>query len=78
MADARDTPILGNHVAGLDPAAAPMGRGEPGRPRAEGLFRPVHDRRGLRLAIVLGNQAPAGVCPYAAGGRCHHCDIGLG
>lgn len=48
------------------------------RPYAKSLFRPVYDRRGLRLAIVLGNDAPSGICPYAARNLCHHCDIGLG
>jgi hypothetical protein len=47
-------------------------------PRTESLFKPVLDRRGLRLAIVLGNEAPNGVCPYAVTDNCHHCDIGLG
>ncbi|MFC1706552.1 hypothetical protein ACFL59_06970 [Planctomycetota bacterium] len=42
------------------------------------LFQPVWDRRGLRLAIVLGNHAPRGQCPHAAADLCHHCDIGLG
>lgn len=48
------------------------------RPNPESLFKPVYDRRGLRLAIVLGNEAPSGICPYAARNCCHHCDIGLG
>ncbi len=48
------------------------------RPPRESLFRPVYDRRGLRLAMVLGNEAPSGICPYAARNFCHHCDIGLG
>jgi hypothetical protein len=47
-------------------------------PHPESLFKPVYDRRGLRLAIVLGNEAPSGICPYAARNNCHHCDIGLG
>jgi hypothetical protein len=47
-------------------------------PPPESLFRPVYDRRGLRLAIVLGNEAPSGICPYAAKNLCHHCDIGMG
>jgi len=48
------------------------------RPHPESLFKPVYDRRVLRLAIVLGNEAPSGICPYAAKNLCHHCDIGLG
>ena len=47
-------------------------------PPPESLFKPVYDRRGVRLAIVLGNEAPSGICPYAAKNLCHHCDIGLG
>jgi len=47
-------------------------------PHPKSLFRPVYDRRGLRLAIVLGNEAPSGICPYAARNNCHHCDIGRG
>lgn len=46
--------------------------------RTESLFKTVQDRRGLRLAIVLGNEAPHGICPYAMRDNCHHCDIGLG
>ncbi len=41
-------------------------------------FLPVHDAYGPRLALVFGNQAPGGQCPYFAAGRCHHCDIGAG
>jgi len=48
------------------------------RPQPTSLFSPAYDRRGLRLAIVLGNEAPSGICPYAARNNCHHCDIGLG
>ena len=47
-------------------------------PRTDRLFKPVQDRRGLRLSIVLGNEAPHGICPYAVTYNCHHCDIGLG
>lgn len=53
-------------------------RADPAVPPASMLFRLVHDRHGLRLAIVLGNQAPGGLCPYVRMQRCHHCDIGLG
>jgi hypothetical protein len=42
------------------------------------LFEPVRDRYGWRLALVFGNHAPTGACPYYAGGLCHHCDIGAG
>jgi hypothetical protein len=38
----------------------------------------VRDRYGWRLALVFGNHAAAGVCPYFAAGRCAHCDIGAG
>ena len=40
------------------------------RPHQKSLFRPVYDRRGLRLAIVLGNEALSGICPYAARNNC--------
>jgi hypothetical protein len=42
------------------------------------VFTPVEDRYGARLALVFGNQAPGGVCPYYAAACCHHCDIGAG
>jgi len=51
---------------------------DPAIPSSSILFRPVYDVHGLRLALVLGNQAPRGICPYAQAQRCHHCDIGLG
>jgi uncharacterized Fe-S cluster-containing MiaB family protein len=47
-------------------------------PRAENLFDPVRDRYGCRLALVFGNHAPGGLCPYVAVNRCFHCDIGSG
>jgi hypothetical protein len=47
-------------------------------PRPEVLFEPVRDRYGWRLALVFGNHAPGGICPYYAGGLCYHCDIGAG
>jgi len=47
-------------------------------PRSESLFEPVRDRYGWRLALVFGNHAPGGFCPYYTGTRCHHCDIGAG
>lgn len=47
-------------------------------PPVEARFAPVYDSYGLRLALVFGNQAPNGQCPYYAAGRCHHCDIGAG
>lgn len=48
------------------------------QPPATSLFEPVWDRYGLRLALVFGNQAAGGLCPYYAASRCHHCDIGAG
>jgi hypothetical protein len=42
------------------------------------VFEPVRDRYGWRLALVLGNHAPLGLCLYYAGNRCWHCDIGAG
>ncbi len=50
----------------------------PEAPPAASLFEPVRDRFGLRLALVLGNHAPGGLCPYYAAALCHHCDIGAG
>jgi len=47
-------------------------------PKAEGRFEPVRDRYGRRLALVFGNHAPGGLCPYYAAERCFHCDIGAG
>jgi len=47
-------------------------------PPANNLFAPVHDRYGMRLALVFGNQAPGGVCPHYRAGCCQHCDIGAG
>ena len=42
------------------------------------MFAPTRDRYGVRLALVFGNHAPGGRCPYYAGGKCRHCDIGAG
>jgi len=42
------------------------------------LFAPCHDRYGVRLALVFGNHAPGGRCPWFEGDACHHCDIGAG
>ncbi len=47
-------------------------------PHAGQLFQPVQDHYGIRLALVFGNHAPGGICPYARTGHCHHCDIGFG
>jgi hypothetical protein len=47
-------------------------------PRTESLFNPVRDRYGWRLALVFGNHAPGGFCPYYTKDRCFHCDIGAG
>ena len=47
-------------------------------PRLASLFEPVRDRYGWRLALVFGNHAPGGLCPYVAAQRCFHCDIGSG
>jgi len=41
------------------------------------LFEPVKDGYGTRLALVFGNEAPGGVCPFY-GRQCYHCDIGAG
>lgn len=42
------------------------------------IFEPVYDSYGLRLALVFGNQAKDGICPYYRSNYCHHCDIGAG
>jgi uncharacterized Fe-S cluster-containing MiaB family protein len=38
----------------------------------------VNDSYGKRLALVFGNHAPRGECPFVTANRCFHCDIGLG
>ena len=48
------------------------------RPADRLLFTPTRDCYGVRLALVFGNQAPGGQCPYFAAGQCRHCDIGAG
>ena len=48
------------------------------RPADRLLFAPTRDRYGVRLALVFGNHAPGGQCPYYAAGKCRHCDIGSG
>jgi hypothetical protein len=47
-------------------------------PPAASLFEPVSDRYGFRLALVFGNHAKGGLCPYVAANKCFHCDIGSG
>lgn len=47
------------------------------RPPEGSLFAPVDSPRGLRLAIVFGNEGPQGRCPFH-GLQCLHCDIGAG
>ena len=49
-----------------------------GVPADELLFSPAVDRYGARLALVFGNQAAGGLCPYFRAGGCLHCDIGAG
>ena len=44
----------------------------------ESIFKPVRDRHGWRLALVFGNHAPGGLCPWYTHERCFHCDIGAG
>ncbi len=48
------------------------------RPANRLLFAPVRDRYGVRLALIFGNQAPGGRCPYYTAGQCRFCDIGAG
>lgn len=47
-------------------------------PNADQLFRVELDSYGKRLALVFGNHAAAGECPFYTASRCHHCDIGMG
>jgi hypothetical protein len=47
-------------------------------PNTDQLFRMELDSYGARLALVFGNHAAAGECPFYAASRCHHCDIGIG
>ena len=53
-----------------------MGR-SPAIPGEASLFEPVAAPRGIRLALIFGNEAPHGKCPYH-GTQCAHCDIGAG
>lgn len=46
-------------------------------PKPALLFNPAEDHYGVRLALVFGNEAPAGRCPFY-GRQCYHCDIGEG
>lgn len=52
--------------------------GPQARPAPQHLFVPARDGYGPRLALVFGNHAPGGQCPYYAAGKCRHCDIGAG
>ena len=45
---------------------------------ADGSSCATRDWYGVRLALVFGNHAPGGQCPYYAAGQCRHCDIGAG
>lgn len=47
------------------------------KPPEGSLFEPVISPRGLRLALVFGNEGPEGRCPFY-GQQCIHCDIGAG
>lgn len=47
-------------------------------PGSDQLFHPVIDAYGKRLALVFGNHAPGGECPFSVASLCHHCDIGMG
>lgn len=62
----------------LDAFAMPAPRAATAAPRPASLFEPVRDRYGLRLALVFGNHADGGLCPYIAAKKCFHCDIGFG
>ena len=47
-------------------------------PDANQLFRVENDSYGKRLALIFGNHAHGGECPFFTAARCHHCDIGMG
>ncbi len=47
-------------------------------PSAALRFEPTRDRTGVRLALVFGNEAKDGVCPFYRRDECSHCDIGAG
>jgi hypothetical protein len=50
---------------------------DPAIPPAASLFHPIEGPRGLRLALIFGNEAPGGRCPFFES-QCHHCDLGAG
>lgn len=50
---------------------------DPAIPDPHLLFEPVQDNYGTRLALVFGNEASGGACPFY-GRQCYHCDIGAG
>jgi hypothetical protein len=52
-------------------------KSDPAIPDPALRFEPVEDRYGTRLALVFGNEAPGGRCPFHAR-QCYHCDIGAG
>jgi hypothetical protein len=52
-------------------------KGEAAIPEPALRFEPAEDMYGTRLALVFGNEAPGGVCPFY-GRQCYHCDIGAG
>jgi hypothetical protein len=47
-------------------------------PQAALRFEPTQDRYGTRLALVFGNEAKEGQCPFYRRSECSHCDIGQG
>ncbi len=47
------------------------------RPPEGSLFEPVASPRGLRLALVFGNESLTGRCPFYSV-QCIHCDLGAG
>ncbi len=54
-----------------------MRTNKPAIPSKSLLFRPEKDAYGIRLALVFGNEALKGKCPFY-GSQCYHCDIGKG
>ena len=50
---------------------------DPAIPNPSLLFEPVEDLYGTRLALIFGNEASGGVCPFYRR-KCFYCDIGAG
>lgn len=55
----------------------PSAANDPAIPPPGSLFSPMEGPRGRRLALVFGNEAPGGKCPFHTA-QCAHCDLGAG